>query len=159
MKMSNRKKPFRQWHLLHLQPTLNLKLTKLLSRGVQSVLSFWCGIILYCRQYKGLYRSKNKHKLIAISEATDDSRMWNESPTYGLLKNRDWWLLAFNFTWTAYVWAQKAKSSWWYQMLFPCFGDIMTVLQLLTNLLVGDWLKRGSDWICDTWLCPLWMAV
>ena len=31
-----------QWHLLKSQQTLNLKLTWLLLRGVQSVLSFWC---------------------------------------------------------------------------------------------------------------------
>ena len=57
-----------------------LKQTRLLSRSVQSVSSFRPHA---CWQNKGLSRSKNKHRLMAVSEATDGWRMWKESVTYG----------------------------------------------------------------------------
>jgi len=39
---------------------------------------------LHCLENKGSSRSKNKHKLIVVSEAIDDSRLWNDSCIYGL---------------------------------------------------------------------------
>ena len=39
-------------------------------------------VLPHCWQNKGLSRSKNKHRLMAISEAIDGWRMWKESVTY-----------------------------------------------------------------------------
>ena len=57
---------------------MNLKLTRLLSRDVQSVSSL---NVTRVAVLQGLFCPTNKHKPAAISEATDDSCMWKESRT------------------------------------------------------------------------------
>ena len=49
--------------------------------------------------------SKNKHKQIAVLEATDDSWVWKEGWTYVLSSKSGLRLYAFNFICSSFIWA------------------------------------------------------
>ena len=69
---------------IQLQQTLNLKLTRLLSHSVQSVLSFWHHARCIVRTTREFPSSKDRYKPVAVSEAVDSLIMGKESRTCGL---------------------------------------------------------------------------
>ena len=82
-KISNGKGSLRHWHLLQSQRTLNLKLTRLLSRDMQSVLS----VRRHARCIVGKTRDLRDLKIHRSQYLffIDDSSMWTQSRTYGFL--------------------------------------------------------------------------
>ena len=76
----NRKGSLGPWHLLQSQQTLNLNRHKAdIVNWCQSVSSFWHHMRCVVGKTRDFPDLKNKHKPIAISEATDDWHMWKES--------------------------------------------------------------------------------
>ena len=81
-KIVNGKESLGHWHLLQSQRTLNLKLTRLLSRCDQSEV-FWQHTCCIAGEARDFFWC-NTSQYIAISEAIDSLQMWKKSRIYVL---------------------------------------------------------------------------